>query len=116
MADFTLRPHSFVVRRNDGANLVPPVAESWVDVLSGDCNTQTNASGGMGNDSEALEYDYVLFYDFQLDEDENRIQDAEIKVGDEIVSNVYGKEIKGEVRKWLPGQITNRIWFNEISK
>jgi hypothetical protein len=110
-----MRPHTFVVKRNNGVDQVP-IVDDWVEVVSGNCNTQVGSSGGIGNENEAMDYDYVLFYDFSLDENGDRITDTEIKVEDQVTSIIYGKEIIGTVKKLLPGQITNRIWFNEISK
>jgi len=109
MADFTMRPHTFVVSRNDGAGNVPPT-ENWVVITSGSCNNQSGASGNIGNENEAMDYDYVNFYDIGIVE--------EIKVEDKIVVTYTGtpKIIEGTVKKWLPGQLSNRIWHNEISK
>ena len=107
MADFTLRPHTFVVTRNTGGNNVPPTDE-WSEITNGDCNVQTNPSGSIKNETEAMIYDYVVFYDITITED--------IKVQDKIVADVLGKTITGIVKKWLPGQLSNRIWFNEISE
>lgn len=108
MAEFTMRPHSFVVSRNSGGDTVPPT-EIWVEITSGDCNNQSSASGGIGNENEAMEYDYVMFYDIDIIE--------EIKVEDTITVNYpeTSTTIEGTVKKWLPGQLSNRIWFNEIS-
>jgi len=107
MADnFTLRPHAFVVSRNTGINDVPPT-EAWIEIASGICNVQTNPSGSIKNETEATIYDYVMFYDIDIT--------ATINVQDKIIADVLGKTITGTVKKWLPSQLSNRIWFNEVS-
>lgn len=115
MADFTLRPHTFKVDRNTGADQVPPTDDVTPILTTTPCNTQTGASGNITGESDVMGYDYVLFYDFELDEDGNRIEDTKILVEDLVTTTLYGKVIVGNVKKWFPGQITNRIWFNEIS-
>jgi len=108
MADFTMRPHSFVVSSlTAGANEVPPTSAP-VEVLSGSCNNQTGNSGSIKGETDVMQYDYVLFHDEEIVE--------EIKPGDLIVVNHLGKTITGEVKKILPGQLSNRIWYNETSK
>lgn len=104
MADFSMRPHAFVVQRNEGADNVPPTT-TLIDVSSGSCNNQSAASGGIGNENEALEYDYVLFHD----------ETDDIEVEDIITVNHLGQTINGTVKKALKGQLSNRIWYNEIS-
>lgn len=102
-----MRPHSFTVSRNDGADQTPPTNNPTV-ILSGDCNNQSANSGGIGSENAAMEYDYVLFHDEEIT--------TEIKAEDTIVVNHLGKMIEGVVKKSLPGQLSNRIWYNEISK
>ena len=104
---FSMRPHTFVVSRNTGADLVPPVAESWADILSGACNNQTGSSGNISGEADVLQYDYVLFHDEEIT--------TELKVGDRIVVDHAGKTITGEIKKDLVGQLSNRIWYNEIN-
>lgn len=107
MADFTMRPHSFVVSSlSVGANLVPPVSTP-VEILSGVCNNQTGNSGSIKSEADVMQYDYVLFHDEEIVE--------EINPGDIIVVNHLGKTITGEVKKSLPGQLSNRIWYNETA-
>ena len=115
MVAFSLRPHTCTVSRNSGADDTPPTKD-WSAIITDEpCNTQTNPSGNIGNEADVLNYDYVTFYDFKEDSSGVRIPDTEIKVGDRIVSSNFGKQITGYVKKWLPGQLSNRIWFNEIS-
>lgn len=115
MVVFSMRPHTFVVSRNTGGDSTPPT-KVLTEIISGACNTQTNPSGNIGNAADVMNYDYVLFYDFELDEDGNRIQDTKINVEDIVVTDIFGDIKTGKVMKWMPGQLSNRIWFNEISK
>jgi len=107
MATFTLRPHTFTVQRNTGAYNVPPTTV-LTTILSGVCNNQTSTSGGIGNENEALEYDYVMFHDETIT--------TELKAEDSITVNHAGKTITGTVKKALTGQLSSRIWYNEISQ
>lgn len=107
MVAFNMRPHSFTVTRNDGANQVPPTSTPTV-ILSGACNNQTSNNGGVGSENTAMDYDYVLFHDEEIL--------TEIKAEDTIVVNHLGKIINGVVKKSLPGQLSERIWYNETSK
>ena len=108
MATFSMRPHSFVVKRNVGADLVPPVAISWTTILSGACNNQTGNTGSIKGEADVMQYDYVLFHDEEIT--------TQLQAGDLIEVDHSGQTITGEVKKSLVGQLSNRIWYNETSK
>ena len=101
-------PHAFKIYRDDGANQVPPTTNKRL-ILEGSCNVQVGNSGSLKNVNEAMLYDYILFHKEELTEP--------INVEDTIECDVLdGQTIQGIIKKSISGQISKRIWFNELSK
>ena len=100
-------PHTFVVSKPTNPDTIPPDSSGTV-ILLGSCDVQPPPSGGEKNKNEAMKYDYIVFHKETITED--------IKANYSITCNVLGKTITGTISKSFPGQLTNRIWFDEISK
>ena len=95
------------VYRNE-AEVSFPISENDVLILEGACDIQVNSGGGITNETEAMVYDYVIFHKIPIT--------TELKANDTIIGNKNGKEIKGVLKKSLTGQLTSRIWFNEVAQ
>lgn len=99
-------PHTFAVYR-DTVSTDYPYTATRTTILTGIGNVQTGSGGGMTNEAEAMLYDYVMFHKETL---------TQPILANDIIeyTNDYGT-FQGRVMKSFPGQLTDRIWFNEIS-
>ncbi len=103
---FVRFPDTFTIYVSSGVPTFPPV-EGTIVAASGSGNLQVPTSGGTGNENEAMIYDYVLFHQVEIP--------ITVKAEDLITVIKNGKTINGTIKKTFPGQLTNRIWFDEVS-
>lgn len=98
-------PHNFKVYKI-AVSGNPPVAIETV-ICEGLGNAQSAMNGGIKNEAEAALYDWVLYHKEEVLE--------EIKAEYRIEIDVFGTILIGTTKKAMTGQLTKRIWFNNIS-
>lgn len=104
---FSRFPHAMVVSRTPTLTFPPPENEVPTEVISGPCNAQVGSGGSTENKNEAMVYDWTIYYDKDLS--------APVRVGDLVEIDRYGEIYKGRVERATQGQLTNRIWCNNVS-
>lgn len=98
-------PHPFKVYKISVTGN-PPIATETV-ICEGMGNAQSALGGGMNNETEAMMYDWVLYH--------KELVTEEIKAEYRVEADIYGAMLIGTVKKSMEGQLTKRIWFNNIS-
>ena len=100
---WTRFPHTFTVSKIDTGDTYPP-SSTLIEIMSGECSVQTKSEL---NENSALVYDFILYT--------KEVFPEPILATYQIECIVGTKTITGEVVRGFEGQITNRIWFKEIS-
>jgi hypothetical protein len=85
----------------------PPVLDADTEVISGKCNAQVGSGGGTTNEQEAMKYDWTVYYPVEYT--------AEVKVNDIVTINKFGIISEAKVVRAEQGQLSNRIWADNVS-
>ena len=84
----------------------PPVSTDEI-VVSGQCNAQVGSGGGTSNEAEAMKYDWTIYYPVEYTE--------EVRVNDIVTINKFGIISEAKVVRAEQGQLSNRIWADNVS-